>query len=62
MRYRKPTNNHEALVLALDIFMRVDEDDEDGRSKAYCMLDYFFDQMTEEEINAAEMAGDYKKS
>jgi hypothetical protein len=26
------------------------------------MLDYFFDQMTEEEINVAEMAGDYKKS
>ena len=42
MRYRKPNNNHEALVLALDIFMRVDEDDKDGRSKAYCMLDYFF--------------------
>ena len=62
MRYRTPTNNHDAAVLALDIFMRVDEDDEDGRSKAYCMLDYFFDQMTEEEISAAEQAGDYQKS
>jgi len=62
MRLRTPTNKHEALVLALDIFGRVDEDDADGRSKAYCMLDYFFNQMTEEEISAAEQAGDYEKS
>jgi len=62
MRYRTPTNNHEAAVLALDIFMRVDEDDQDGRSKAFCMADYFFNQMTNEEIHKAELVGDYQKS
>ena len=62
MRYETPTNIHEAAVLAIDIFNRVEVGDEPNRTKAFCMADYFFNQMTNEEIHKAELVGDYQKS